>query len=268
MEKNRVRDANKYGAIPDGYMRVGEIAKSVGVSTNTLRYYDKEGLLSPSMASEGGYRLYTDQDMVRLIQIQTMKELGFTLSEIKKYLVTLDTPDDMVAVLTEHEGAIERRIQTLTESLETLKALKAEVMQMQTIDFKKYADILVSLQMKNENYWAIKHMDNDVLDHLRKHYENNEEGALALTKTMSRLQREVVQLQNEGLSPESEKGQSLAKAAMDMMFEMTAGDMNLMLKLAESVENVRRYENNFSDEYASTYNFLRAALDAYHNERS
>ena len=247
----------------ENLMRVGQLAKKTGTNTNTLRYYDKEGLLTPSTESESGYRLYSDQDMVRLIQIQTMKELGFTLAEIKKYLVTLDTPEDMVAALTEHEVAIENRIEVLLESLQTLKALKAEVMQMQTMDFKKYADILVNLQMKNEHYWAIKHMDNDVLDHFRKHFENDEDGALALSKTLSGLQAEVAQYQKEGISPESEQGQNIAKAVMEVMEDITDGDMSLLKKFALSIENITDVEDKFAATYKSQYYFLQAALDAY-----
>ena len=53
---------NKYKAIPDGYMTVGEVAKKMDITVRTLQHYDKEGLLSPSAMSEGGRRLYTDKD--------------------------------------------------------------------------------------------------------------------------------------------------------------------------------------------------------------
>ena len=139
----------KHRAIPDGYMKVGELAKKMGITVRTLQYYDKEGLLSPSSESEGGFRLYTDKDMVKLIQILTMKQLGLTLSDIKSRLVSLDAPDDMVHVLTEHETSIREKIETLSESLREIGALKAEVIQMKTMDFKKYATILLNLQMKS-----------------------------------------------------------------------------------------------------------------------
>ena len=254
----------KYRAIPEGYMRVGEIAKKAGTSTNTLRYYDKEGLLSPSHLSESGYRLYTEQDVLRLIQIQTMKELGFSLSEIKKYLVSLDTPEDMVTALTEHENAIEKRIEVLSESLEALKALKAEVMQMQTMDFMKYVYILKNLQMKNENYWAIKYMDSDVLDHLRKHFEDDEDRAKAFVKTMNRFGAEVARLKKEGASPESEKAQTLAKTVMETMLEITDGDIEIMNKFSESIDRIGSLEDSERiEEYISLYKFLRDAVDVY-----
>ena len=187
----------KYKAIPEGYMKVGELAKKMNVTVRTLQYYDKEGLLNPSSESDGGFRLYTDQDMVRLLQIQTMKDLGVTLSEIKKRLVALDTPDDMVKALAEHEIAIKKKMEILSKSLKEIKALKAEVKQMRTMDFKRYADILANLQMKNELYWVIKHLDGDLLDHLREHFQDNKNRALYIIKSMNRLHSEAARLQKK-----------------------------------------------------------------------
>ena len=73
----------KSKAIPQGYMTVGEVAKKMGVTVRTLQYYDREGLFSPSAESEGGRRLYTDKDVVKLHQILSLKHLGFSLSDIK-----------------------------------------------------------------------------------------------------------------------------------------------------------------------------------------
>ena len=74
----------KYRAIPQGYMTVGQLAKKMNTTVRTLQYYDNEGLLSPSSESEGGRRLYTGKDVIMLHQIQAMKYLGFSLDDIKE----------------------------------------------------------------------------------------------------------------------------------------------------------------------------------------
>lgn len=66
---------NKHKAIPEGYMTVGEIAKKMNVTVRTLQHYDREGLFSPSAVSEGGRRLYTNKDILRLHQILSLKHL-------------------------------------------------------------------------------------------------------------------------------------------------------------------------------------------------
>ena len=82
-----------YRAIPQGYMTVGEVAKKMGVTVRTLQYYDREGLFCPSAVSEGGRRLYTDKDIIKLHQILSLKSLGFSIDEIKNRLTSIDTPD-------------------------------------------------------------------------------------------------------------------------------------------------------------------------------
>ena len=150
--------------LPQDYMTVGEMAKKMGVTVRTLQYYDQQGLLSPSAESEGGRRLYTDRDMILLHQILSLKHLGFSLDAIKNHLTALETPADVAAALTEQASVLRRKIETLSESLQAIEALKTEVLQMQSVDFKKYADIIVNLQMKNESYWLIKYFDDKTLD--------------------------------------------------------------------------------------------------------
>ena len=134
----------KYRAIPDGYMTIGEVAKKMRITVRTLQYYDKEGLLSPSAESEGGRRLYTDKDLVTLHQILSLKSLGFSLDDIKSRLISLETPTDVATALTEQADSIREKIEQLTDSLTAIEQLKTEVLQMRTVSFKKYADIIVN----------------------------------------------------------------------------------------------------------------------------
>lgn len=134
----------KYRAIPDGYMTIGEVAKKMRITVRTLQYYDKEGLLSPSAESEGVRRLYTDKDLVTLHQILSLKSLGFSLDDIKRRLISLETPTDVAAALTEQADSIREKKEQLTDSLTAIEQLKTEVLQMRTVSFKKYADIIVN----------------------------------------------------------------------------------------------------------------------------
>lgn len=122
-------DKNK--EIPQGYMTGGEAAKKMDVTVRTLQHYDREGLLSPSAMSEGGRRLYTDKDMVKLHQILSLKHLGFSLDDIKNRLIPLDAPAEIAAVLAEQTAAVRQKIESLPESLRELEGLREEVLQMQ-----------------------------------------------------------------------------------------------------------------------------------------
>ena len=71
-------------------MHIGEVAEATGMSLRTLRHYDEVGLLTPSGRTEGGFRLYSQADMDRLLLIRRMKPLGFTLEEMSSLLEIVD----------------------------------------------------------------------------------------------------------------------------------------------------------------------------------
>ncbi|MEG3614772.1 MerR family transcriptional regulator [Isoptericola haloaureus] len=69
---------------------IGAVAERTGLSLRTLRHYDEVGLLRPSARSEGGFRLYTEPDVERLLLIRRMKPLGFSLDEMADLLRVAD----------------------------------------------------------------------------------------------------------------------------------------------------------------------------------
>ena len=250
----------KYRAIPQGFMTVGEVAKKMGVTVRTLQYYDKEGLLSPSAESEGGRRLYTDKDLVTLHQIISLKSLGFSLDDIKQRLISLETPYEVANVLTEQADDIRKKIEQLKTSLSAIEQLKTEVLQMQTVNFKKYADIIVNLQMKNDSYYLIKRFDDDTLDHIRNHFDK--ESGLDFMDRFNRLSDEIVQLQKETVPPENEKCQQVVKAYWNLIMEFTNGDMSMRPKLME-VGNIDTATNAWEERQKIINDYLEPALQVY-----
>ncbi len=67
-------------------MQIGEIAERTGLSLRTLRHYDEIGLLAPSERSEGGFRLYSREDLDKLLVIRRMKPLGFPLEAMQEVM--------------------------------------------------------------------------------------------------------------------------------------------------------------------------------------
>jgi DNA-binding transcriptional MerR regulator len=64
-------------------MHIGEVAERTDLSLRSLRHWDEVGLLRPSGRSEGGFRLYTEEDVERILAVRRMKPLGFSLEEMK-----------------------------------------------------------------------------------------------------------------------------------------------------------------------------------------
>ena len=111
---------------PTATMHIGELAERTGLSLRTIRHYDEIGLLRASGRTDGGFRLYTDEDQARLILIRRMKPLGFSLEEMMSLLKTIDTLDgaiegaDIAAVRSDLESFIaqaEERRQGLRDQL-------------------------------------------------------------------------------------------------------------------------------------------------------
>uniref|UniRef100_UPI0035145CA0 MerR family transcriptional regulator n=1 Tax=Streptomyces calvus TaxID=67282 RepID=UPI0035145CA0 len=74
-------------------MQIGEVAARTELSLRTIRHYEETGLVLPSARSQGGFRLYTEADVARLMVIRRMKPLGFTLDEMRALLEATDRLD-------------------------------------------------------------------------------------------------------------------------------------------------------------------------------
>ncbi|HSF84766.1 MAG TPA: MerR family transcriptional regulator [Acidimicrobiia bacterium] len=95
---------------------VSDAARLAGVTVRTLHHYDQIGLLSPSLCSNAGYRLYTQVDLERLQEFLFYREFGFELAEIG---ALLDSPEcDRAATLRAQRDLLERR----TAHLQAMKA--------------------------------------------------------------------------------------------------------------------------------------------------
>ena len=95
----------------DRTYRIGEVARGFGISVRTLHHYDERGQLVPLARSEAGYRLYTDDDLARLVEILALRALGLRLDRI---LALLDEPSaDPERALRVQRLAIRRRMADL-----------------------------------------------------------------------------------------------------------------------------------------------------------
>lgn len=74
----------------DRMMHIGELAEGADMSLRTIRHYDEVGLLRPSGRTTGGFRLYTERDLERLLVIRRMKPLGYSLEEMGEVLAIVD----------------------------------------------------------------------------------------------------------------------------------------------------------------------------------
>lgn len=84
-------------------MKIGELVKVHGVSTDTVRFYEKQQLLTPSARSEAGYRIYTKADSQRLAFILRAKQVGFNLTQIRELLYIEDNKSAWLCADVKHK---------------------------------------------------------------------------------------------------------------------------------------------------------------------
>ena len=105
-------------------LQIGELAKRTGCLVETIRYYEREGLLPNPVRSKGNYRLFSDIHVERLRFIRHCRSLDMTLKEIQVLLRFRDTPDENCS---EVNALLDEHIQHVSERIRKLKLLQNEL---------------------------------------------------------------------------------------------------------------------------------------------
>lgn len=109
-------------------MKIGELAQATGTQVETIRYYEREGLLPDSRRTNGNYRIYQKQHMERLLFIRRCRTLDMTLNEIRALLRFNDAEEDncheVNALLDAHIGHVADRIRELRKLEKQLRDLR------------------------------------------------------------------------------------------------------------------------------------------------
>ena len=112
------------------FMTIGKLAGICSVGVETIRYYERLGLIAPVERSESGYRRYNQESVKRLRFIRHAKELGFTLKEIRELLELRRDPEtgcsDLKKRASEKKEQIEKKIKDLMRIKDVLDRLIQE----------------------------------------------------------------------------------------------------------------------------------------------
>lgn len=128
----------------------GEIAKLCGVSVRTVQYYDDRGILIPSELSEGGRRLYTDDDLKRLRIICFLREIGLPINSIS-VLFAEEKPENIISILLEQqEQVLREELSERQAKLELLEGIKRELKTIKSFSVESIGDIAHIMKQKNK----------------------------------------------------------------------------------------------------------------------
>jgi MerR family transcriptional regulator, thiopeptide resistance regulator len=217
--------------------KVGELAGRTGLSVRTLHYYDEIGLLSPSRRTEGGHRLYTTADIVRLQEIKSLQQLGFSLKEIRDCLDRPDFPLERVIQL--HLSRLRERIELqrrLYALLERVTAWLRSGEDVSSGDFVKTVVEVIEMSERLDRYYTPEQLE--YLEERRR--EVGEERIRQAEAEWARLIDRVRAEMEAGTDPSNERVQALARRSMELLQEFTGGDPGI----ERSLSNMWRQEEN------------------------
>jgi DNA-binding transcriptional MerR regulator len=228
----RHREAN---AVRPAAWKVGGLAKRTGLSVRTLHYYDEIGLLSPSGRTDSGHRLYTADDVVRLQQIKSLQQVGFSLREVRE---CLDRPDiSLQRVLQLHLSRLRERIELerrLCDRLEEVAARLGSGKAVSSGDFIETVMEVIGMSERLE-----KHYTPEQLEYLeQRRREVGEERIRQAEAEWAELIERVRAEMEAGTDPSSERVQALAGRWMELVQEFTGGDAGI----ERSLGNMYRQE--------------------------
>jgi DNA-binding transcriptional MerR regulator len=198
-------------------LKVGELARRTGSTVRTLHHYDEIALLKPSLHTESGHRLYTLVDLARLQQIVSLRQLGFTLDQIRDCLQRPDfSPLELIFM---HIARLREQValeQRLCERLEAIAAHLRKAGDVSADDFLKTIEEMTMI----ESYYTPEQ-----LEKLKKRGE--EIGHERIQQVQAEWPELIAQVRAEmekGTDPLAPEVLAMAQRWMGLINEFTGGD--------------------------------------------
>lgn len=127
----------------------GEIAKLCGVSVRTVQYYDSRNILVPSELSEGGRRLYSEDDLKRMRIICFLREAGVPINSIGE-LFAEEHPEKVISILLDQQKqTLRKELEEQQKKLSIVETIKRELKEVKNFSVESIGDI--AFVMKNKN---------------------------------------------------------------------------------------------------------------------
>ncbi|MCR5845479.1 MAG: MerR family transcriptional regulator [bacterium] len=128
----------------------GEIAKLCGVTVRTVQYYDTRGILVPSELSDGGRRLYSEDDVKRMRIVCFLRELGLPIDSIGQLMSEEDPGSVISLMLDQQEAALRGEVDQRAEQLRKIAELRAGLKSIGEFSMESIGDIAYTMSNKKE----------------------------------------------------------------------------------------------------------------------
>ena len=128
----------------------GEVASLCGVTVRTVQYYDTRGILTPSALSEGGRRLYNEDDLRRMKVICFLRDIGFSIDAIGKLLAEEDPGAVIELLLDQQEAVLRAEVNERREKLEKLTELRKGLRTAHDLSVETIGDVTTLMESKKK----------------------------------------------------------------------------------------------------------------------
>ncbi|MBB3129283.1 DNA-binding transcriptional MerR regulator [Paenibacillus rhizosphaerae] len=233
--------------------RVGEIAQLTGLTVRTLHHYDEIGLLHPAHTSEKGHRLYVEDDLQRLHHIILLKQLGFSLEEVKRLMT--DPAFNPLHLLEHQLARINEHIQMQLDLRDRLNDIYSLMHRGQPVDPSRFMEVVQMINISRS-----KHFSREMAKNIQRNYTS-------MNSEQIREKNEEFRRLISGFRSEMEKGTpehdpvvlDLARRWKSCLQD-AAGDYDQLSRSAES------YYRDHSDQAlpfgmdGELYQFIRKAV--------
>ncbi|WP_246009355.1 MerR family transcriptional regulator [Brevibacillus fluminis] len=229
-----------------------QFAEMAKVSSRTLRYYDKVGLLSPSDYSESGYRLYTDEDFPRLQHILVLKFLGFSLAEIKAFLH--NGPTQLADRLSQQKKLMLAKRAQLDTVIRAMDKAEHLLQNAEPHDFEAIVTIMEVIQMEMKSDWINNYLTPEQRQTMRGLVEEayspeawqrlraqgTQDSAKSFHEEYEFFRTELRRLVAEGANPADPEAQKLATFLTELNERRSQGDPEILAGMKKSWEGFNR----------------------------
>ena len=202
-------------------LKVGELAQRTGLTVRTLHHYDAIGLLRPSLHTEAGYRLYTAGDIARLQQVLSLRQLGFSLDEVRG---CLDRPGfSPLEVIGLHLVRLREQMESHRRLCERLDAIAVRLRLAGEVSADEFLDTIEEMTMLET--LAEKYFTPEQLHAIK---EAREQAGPENLNRMQEYWAELIALirteMEQGTDPADPKVQALAQRWQELLTRSTGGD--------------------------------------------
>lgn len=214
--------------------KVGELAARTGLTVRTLHHYDAIGLLVPSdrtgSAHNAGHRLYTAADVAKLHQIVCLKQLGFSLDQVREYMTRADyDPREVVRL---HLAQVRARAAELAQLGDRLQALSEALDAAGAVSAETFLETIEVMNMIEKYYTP------EQLAQLEQRKEQVGEARIQEVQAeWPRLMAEVQAAMDAGVPATDPRAQEFARRWFGLVAEFTGGDPGIFRSLRKMYQN-------------------------------